>query len=398
VAELTEKGRNITKEIEINILSLFHKSMQIFVPREISEETRVAITPETVKKFVQLGISVAIEQGAGEKSFISDEAYKQAGARMISSEERSLELKNADVILHVLPLDGTDIAHLKPHAWHISFFDAFRYPEALEAFKKQQINVIALERIPRTSFAQKMDALSSQSNLAGYVGVLKGVQYLRKTLPMLVTSAGTLQAARVFVIGVGVAGLQAIATAKRLGARVEAFDTRPEVEEQVRSVGAKFVKIDLGQTGSTQQGYAKALTDEQLQRQRDGMKAVCARSDIVITTAKVFGRKAPLILTKAMTDAMQLGSVIVDLAVEAGGNTEGLVSGQNIITSNGVHILGEGYWERNVAASASQMFASNLFALVEYLFDKDTQQLRCDDQDAILKSCLWVKNGQARFE
>ena len=372
--------------------------MQIFIPREISDETRVAVTPETVKKFVQLGISVAIEQGAGEKSLISDEAYKQAGARVVLNEKRSSELQNADVVLYVLPLDGTDIAHLKPHAWHISFFDAFRYPEALEAFKKQQINVIALERIPRTSFAQKMDALSSQSNLAGYVGVLKGVQYLRKTLPMLVTSAGTLQAARVFVIGVGVAGLQAIATAKRLGARVEAFDTRPEVEEQVRSVGAKFVKIDLGQTGSTQQGYAKALTDEQLQRQRDGMKAVCARSDIVITTAKVFGRKAPIILTKAMLNAMQPGSVVVDLAVEAGGNTEGLVAGKNVTTPNGVHILGEGYWERNVAASASQMFASNLFALVEHLFDKATQQLRCDDQDAILKSCLWLKDGQARFE
>ena len=372
--------------------------MQIFVPREISEETRVAVTPETVKKFVQLGISVAIEQGAGEKSLISDEAYKQAGARVVLNEKRSSELQNADVVLHVLPLEATDIAHLKPHVWHISFFDAFRYPEALEAFKRQQTNVISLERIPRTSFAQKMDALSSQSNLAGYVGVLKGVQYLRKTLPMLVTSAGTLQAARVFVIGVGVAGLQAIATAKRLGARVEAFDTRPEVEEQVRSVGAKFVKIDLGQTGSTQQGYAKALTPEQLQRQREGMKVVCARSDIIITTAKVFGRKAPLILTKAMTDAMQSGSVVVDLAVEAGGNTEGLVAGQNIITPNGVHILGEGYWERNVAASASQMFASNLFALVEHLFDKDTQQLRCDEQDAILKSCLWLKDGETRFE
>lgn len=372
--------------------------MQIFVPRESVDETRVAVTPETVKKFVQLGISVAVAQGSGEKSLIPDEAYRQAGAQIISKENRLAMLRDADVILHVLPIETTDIAQLKPHAWHISFFDAFRYPEALEAFRRQQTNVISLERIPRTSFAQKTDALSSQSNLAGYVGVLKGVQYLRKTLPMLVTSAGTLQAARVFVIGVGVAGLQAIATAKRLGARVEAFDTRLEVEEQVRSVGAKFVKIDIGQTESTQQGYAKALTHEQLQRQRDGMVAVCARSDIVITTAKVFGRKAPLILTKDMLNAMQPGSVVVDLAVEAGGNTEGLIPGQNITASNGVHILGEGYWERNVATSASQMFASNLFALVEHLFDRETQQLRCDEEDAILKSCLWLKAGRARFE
>ena len=372
--------------------------MQIFVPREIPKETRVAVTPETVKNFIQLGLSVAVEQEAGAKSLISDEAYRQAGAQIVSNENRLRALETADILLHVLPIEAVDIAHLKPHAWHVSFFDAFRYPEALLRFKEQQTSVIALERIPRTSFAQKMDALSSQSNLAGYVGVLKGVQYLQKILPMLVTSAGTLQAARVFVVGVGVAGLQAIATAKRLGARVEAFDTRQEVEEQVHSVGAKFVKIDLGQTESTQQGYAKALTEEQLQQQREGIAAVCARSDIVITTAKVFGRKAPLILTKSMLDVMKSGSVIVDLAVEAGGNTECLVPGQNITTPNGVRILGEGYWERNVAASASQLFAANLFALVEHLFDKNTQQMQCNEQDAILNACLWLKDGQARFK
>ena len=372
--------------------------MQIFVPRENSPEIRVAVTPETVRKFTKLGLSVAIETGAGLHSFLSDNDYQSAGAQIVSAENRSQSLQTADILLHVLPLEIADIAQLKPHAWHISFFDAFRYPEALAQFQQQQTNVISLERIPRTSFAQKMDALSSQSNLAGYVSVLQGVAYLRKTLPMLVTAAGTLQPARVFVIGVGVAGLQAIATAKRLGARVEAFDTRPEVEEQVRSVGAKFMKIDLGCTESTQQGYAKAITDEQLQRQREAMIDICAHSDVVITTAKVFGRKAPQIIHQAMLAAMKPGSVVVDLAVEAGGNTEGLVPGKNITTDHGVHLLGEGYWERKVSASASQLFASNLCALIEHLWEPQTQQLRRDENDPILKDCWWLNDGQPRLQ
>lgn len=371
--------------------------MQIFIPREVKEETRVAVTPETVKKFVKLGINVQVESGLGERCLLKDTDYQEAGANIINSQDRKQALQNADIILHVLPLAKEDIKQLKPKAWHISFFDAFRYQEALAQFQLQQTNLISLERIPRTSFAQKMDALSSQSSLAGYVSVLQGVQHLKKTMPMMVTPAGTLQAARVFVIGAGVAGLQAIATAKRLGARVEAFDTRPEVEEQVNSLGAKFVKIDLGKTESTQQGYAKALTEEQLQRQRELMVATCAHSDVVITTAKVFGRKAPLIINQAMLDAMQPGSVVVDLAVEAGGNTEGLVAGENIQTQRGVQILGEGFWERKVVVSASQMLAANMFALVDHLFDKETKEFRRDENDVILKGCWWLKDGQPRF-
>ncbi len=371
--------------------------MQIFVPRENGKETRVAITPDTVKKFVNLGLKVQVEKGSGVKGLFFDKDYISAGAQIIDLEDHINALSNADIILHVLPLPVEDIKHLKIGAWHISFFDAFRFPAELEQFKTQGSNVISLERIPRTSFAQKMDALSSQSSLAGYVSILQGVQYLTRTLPMMVTPAGTLQAARVFVIGAGVAGLQAIATAKRLGARVEAFDTRPEVEEQVNSLGAKFVKIDLGKTESTQQGYAKALTEEQLQRQRELMTETCAHSDIVITTAKVFGRKAPIIINGAMLKAMRAGSVVVDLAVEVGGNTEGLVAGENVVTENGVNILGEGYWERKVATSASQMFAANLFALIEHLWDKSNLCLKTDEEDVILKGCWWLKQGQVRF-
>lgn len=371
--------------------------MQIFVPRECEKETRVSVTPDTVKKFVKLGIDVQIEAGAGLKSLFTDSDYEIAGAKVVASEDRITAIRNADLILHVLPISVDDIKQLKPQAWHISFFDAFRFAEELEQFKAQKTNVISLERIPRTSFAQKMDALSSQSSLAGYVAVIQGVSHLLKTLPMMVTPAGTLQAARVFVVGAGVAGLQAIATAKRLGARVEAFDTRPEVEEQVNSLGAKFVKMDLGKTESTQQGYAKALTEEQLQKQRELMVETCAHSDIVITTAKVFGRKAPIIINKAMLEAMKPGSVVVDLAVEAGGNTEGLVPGCNAKTANGISILGEGYWERKVATSASLMLANNLFALINDLWDAETQRLKADESDKILSGCWWVKDGQPRF-
>lgn len=371
--------------------------MQVFVPREDEKETRVVVTPDTVEKFARKGIQVFVESGAGLKSLFTDEGFIQAGAQVVLADKRDEILRTTDLILHVQPLSVNDIRKMKPKAWHVSFFDAFRYSEHPAVFQEQQTNVISLERIPRTSFAQKMDALSSQSSLAGYVAVLKGVQYLSRTLPMMVTPAGTLQAAHVFVIGAGVAGLQAIATAKRLGARVEAFDTRPEVEEQVNSLGAKFVKIDLGKTESTQQGYAKALTEEQLHRQRELMAATCAHSDIVVTTAKVFGRKAPLIVNQKMLDGMKPGSVVVDLAVEAGGNTEGLVPGSNIKTPKGVYILGEGYWERNVATSASQMLAANLFALVDHLWDGEAQTLRMNEEDTILKGCWWAKDGQPRF-
>jgi len=372
--------------------------MHIFVPKEMEAETRVAVTPDSVKKLIALGCSVTVEASAGEKSGFIDATYQEAGAHLSTSEQRQENLRQADVIVSVLPLALEDIACLQQKAWHISFLDTFRYVDALAAFQKQQTNVISLERIPRTSFAQKMDAVSSQSNLAGYVGVLKGIACLKKAVPMFVTAAGTLQPARVFVIGAGVAGLQAIATAKRLGARVEAFDTRPEVEEQVRSVGAKFVKIDLGETGTTQQGYAKSLTDEQLQRQRELLVTTCARADIVITTAKVFGRKAPIIINQAILDAMQPNSVVVDLAVEAGGNTEGLVPGSTTRTNKGVYILGEGYWERNVPMAASQLFANNVVAFLQHILDAGSAQIKQDESDSILSSCWIFKDGQNRLK
>jgi NAD(P) transhydrogenase subunit alpha len=248
--------------------------------------------------------------------------------------------------------------------------------------------------LPRTTLAQKMDVLSSQANLAGYAAVLAGANALRVILPMMMTPAGTIHPARVFVIGVGVAGLQAIATAKRLGARVEAFDTRPVVEEQVRSLGAKSVKIDLGgESGQTAQGYAKELTPEQLQRQRAGMAKVCAQADLVITTAKLFGRRAPVVVTADMVAGMRAGSVIVDLAAEAGGNVEGTRPGEDVTTANGVTIIGRACLEGRVAQHASQVYATNVANFVEHFWDAEKKTLRVDPADEIQKACLLTHDG-----
>jgi NAD(P) transhydrogenase subunit alpha len=238
-----------------------------------------------------------------------------------------------------------------------------------------------------------MDALSSQANLAGYVAVILAAERLKKIFPMMMTPAGTIAPARVFVIGVGVAGLQAIATAKRLGARVEAFDTRPVVEEQVKSLGARFVKIDLGETGQTKDGYAKALTDEQLGKQREGMAKVCASSEVVITTAQLFGRKAPLIVTAEMVRGMQKGSVIVDLAVESGGNVAGSEVDKEM-DLDGVLIIGLGNLPGRVCVHASQMFSSNLYNFVDEFWKADAKQFQLNFEDEIIRGGVITHQGK----
>jgi NAD(P) transhydrogenase subunit alpha len=258
---------------------------------------------------------------------------------------------------------------------------------------EKKINSISMEMIPRTTKAQKMDVLSSQASLAGYVAVIKAAEVSDKILPMMMTPAGTITPSRVFIIGAGVAGLQAIATAKRLGARVEAFDTRPVVEEQVQSLGAKFVKVDLGETGQTKDGYAKALTEEQIQKQRDVMAKVCASSDIVITTAQLFGRKAPVIITEEMVKGMKPGSVIVDLAVESGGNVAGSKVGETVVV-NGVKILGVPNMAGEVASHASQMFSSNVTNLLDEFWDKETKKFNLDFEDEIIAGCVITHDGQ----
>jgi NAD(P) transhydrogenase subunit alpha len=249
-----------------------------------------------------------------------------------------------------------------------------------------------MEMIPRTTRAQKMDALSSQANLAGYVMVILAAEKIDRILPMMMTPAGTISPARVFVIGAGVAGLQAIATAKRLGARVDAFDTRPIVAEQVRSVGGKFLEIDLGETGQTKDGYAKELSPEQLDKQRQGMKEIISQSDIVITTAQVFGRPAPRIVTKDMVEAMKPGGVIVDMAVESGGNVEGSIPGKTTEIS-GVSIIGVSNLPAVVAKDASQMYSSNVYNLISEYWSAEEKMLNLSLEDDILAGCIVTHGG-----
>ncbi len=366
--------------------------MRIFVPSEtLDTENRVALTADYSKKLIELGASLAIESGAGEKSYCSDEQYRAAGASVES--DRMAALKEADLVARLRKPAIDEVQNLKPGSMHISFLDPFNEGDLIKAFADAGVTSVSMEMIPRTTLAQKMDALSSQANLAGYFAVLKAAERLNQILPMMMTPSGTISPARVFVIGVGVAGLQAIATAKRLGARVEAFDTRPVVEEQVKSLGAKFVKIDLGETGQTAQGYAKELTPEQIEKQRQGMAKVCSQSDIVITTAKLFGRPAPRIVTAPMLSGMRNGSVVVDLAVESGGNVEGSKLDEEVRLPDGPRIIGIGTLEGGVAVHASQMYASNIYNFIEHFWNDEAKAIKLDLEDEIQKGCVITHGG-----
>ncbi|MDA0979345.1 MAG: Re/Si-specific NAD(P)(+) transhydrogenase subunit alpha [Proteobacteria bacterium] len=365
--------------------------MQIVVPAETwANERRVALIPDSVKKLTKAGLSVTVEAGLGEHSGFSDLDYQEAGATV--SSDRSAMLSSGDIVLRVRKPSIDEVNLLKSGAIHISYLDPYNENELVDAMAGKGVTAISMEMIPRTTRAQKMDALSSQANLAGYVMVLLAAQQLDRILPMMMTPAGTLSPAKVFVIGAGVAGLQAIATAKRLGARVDAFDTRPVVAEQVHSLGAKFVEIDLGETGQTKDGYAKELTPEQLEMQRQGMKDVISQSDIVITTAQVFGRPAPRIVTADMVAAMKPGGVIVDMAVESGGNVEGSVPDQTVKVG-GVSIIGVSNLPSQVSSDASQMYSSNLFNLVSEYWDEEGKQFDLNLEDDILKGCVITHGG-----
>ena len=371
--------------------------MRVFIPSEsLSSETRVALVPESVQKLTAMGISVSIERDAGLNSYFLDTDYEKAGAVIV--EDRKEELAQADLVARVRKPPVEEVPLLKSGAMHISFLDPFNERDLINAFAGAGVTAVSMEMIPRTTLAQKMDALSSQANLAGYFAVVKASERLNRILPMMMTPAGTISPSRVFVIGVGVAGLQAIATAKRLGARVEAFDTRPVVEEQVRSLGAKFVKIDLGDTGQTDQGYAKELTPDQIKMQQEGMAKICAQSDIVITTAKLFGRLAPKIVTEAMVSGMKFGSVIVDLAVESGGNVAGSKLDEEVQVENGPRIIGIGALEDRVAVHASQMYSANIFNFIEHFWNEESKQINQDLEDEILGGCVITDGGSIVHE
>ena len=364
--------------------------MLIGIPRETAAgELRVAGTPTTVGRLTRLGLEVAVEAGAGLESAFTDGDYEAAGASVDATGAR---VRGADIVLRVRKPGGADVDGLAGGCVHISFLDPFTERELIRLLAERGVTAVSMEMIPRSTRAQKMDALSSQASLAGYVTVIQASFHSPRIFPMMMTPAGTIPPARVFVIGAGVAGLQAIATAKRLGARVEAFDTRPVVAEQVRSLGARFVEIDIGEVGQTEQGYAKALTPEQIALQQEGMQRVVAASDVVITTAQVFGRPAPRIVTRAMVEAMKPGSVVVDMAVESGGNVEGSVLDE-AVDIGGVTLLGQGNLPSAVARNASEMYAANLAHFIEEFWDGETGALQLDPADEIVASAVVARDG-----
>ncbi len=379
--------------------------MLLYALNELAgEETRTSLTPETARKLAALGLDVAFEPGLGAGADFSDADYTAAGAKPLPRDEA---ISTADLVLHLTPPPADLIRRMKRGAVSLGFLAPFHIhlgsgdPPAeteekarLDALVEAGVTGISVEMMPRSTLAQKMDAISSQANLAGYVAVTLATARMNKILPMMMTPSGTISPAKIFIIGIGVAGLQAIATAKRLGARVTAFDTRAEALEQAESLGAKALRIDLGETGSTDQGYAKELTPEQIEKQKAGQAKICAESDIVICTAKLFGRPAPRLVAKDVVASMRPGAILVDLAAETGGNVEGTVPGEEVVTDNGVRIIGHRRLECHVARDASAMFANNLANFIDHFWDKETKTLKQDPEDPIVKGATLTRDGQ----
>jgi NAD(P) transhydrogenase subunit alpha len=362
--------------------------MRIFVARETdAAEPRVAATPETVKKMMALGAEVTVEPGAGVKSGILDADYAAAGATVADAG------KDADVVLRVRRPSETEIAGYKAGALVIAIMDPFGNDAALAAMAKAGLTTFAMELLPRITRAQGMDVLSSQANLAGYRAIIDGAAEYGRALPMMMTAAGTVPAAKVFVMGAGVAGLQAIATARRLGAIVTATDVRPAAKEQVQSLGAKFVAVEDEEfkQAETAAGYAKEMSKEYQAKQAALVADHIKKQDIVVTTALIPGRPAPRLISAEMVASMRPGSVIVDLAVERGGNVEGAKPG-GLAEVNGVKIVGYSNPGR-LAASASSLYARNLYAFLEILVDKKTKALAVNFDDDIVKATVLTRDG-----
>ncbi len=366
--------------------------MIIGVPKEVFEgESRTPMVPDTIRKLSAQDANIVVEAGIGASIGITDQAYVDAGATIET--DRTKLLGESDLVLRLRKPAIEEIPLLKKGSIHVSFLDPFNEHELVDAFAAADITAISMEMVPRITRAQKMDALSSQANLAGYVMVILAAERLDSILPMMMTPAGTISPSRVFIIGAGVAGLQAVATAKRLGARVDAFDTRPVVKEQVESLGGKFVEIDLGETGQTEGGYAKALTAEQIEMQKAGQAKVMAQSDIVITTAQLFGRPAPRIVTKEMIEGMKPGSIIIDMAVDSGGNVEGSEPDKEVLI-NDVKVIGYSNLPGRAAKNASDMYASNLANLVLEFWDKEEKTFQLNMEDEILQGCVITHGGE----
>ncbi len=364
--------------------------MKLAVPKETEPgEKRVAIVPETVKRLVKKGIEVLVESGAGEGARFPDEEYKEAGATI----EHSVEslLAGSDVVVKIHRPTPAEIAKIREGAALVSPLYPLLYPDLVTTIAARKITAIAVDSIPRTTLAQMMDVLSSQSTIAGYYAVIMAAQALPKFFPMLMTAAGTIAPAKVLVLGAGVAGLQAIATAKRLGAAVEVFDVRKVVKGQVESLGAKFVEVDMAEDAQTESGYAKEVSEEYKRRQADLIHRHIAKSDVCITTALIPGQRAPILITEEMVKAMRPGSVIVDLAAEQSGNCALTEPGTEVVR-HGVTILGFLNLPSRMAVHASQMYSRNMEKLLLHLMGDSG--LKIDFQDEITRGCVITHGGE----
>ncbi|MBL7893455.1 MAG: Re/Si-specific NAD(P)(+) transhydrogenase subunit alpha [Bacteroidia bacterium] len=365
--------------------------MKIAIPKETKfKENRVALSPDVIKDFVKKGFEVVVENGAGLNSFFSDESYSAAGAQLTS--DKSKLYSEADVVLKVNAPAPDEIAKMKKEAVLISFMFAATNPELVSACEKAGISAFSMDAVPRISRAQKMDALSSQANLAGYKAVLLAADTIGKILPMMTTAAGTIRPSKVVIFGAGVAGLQAIATAKRLGAVVEVSDIRPETKEQVQSLGGKFIEMKGDASIKIEGGYVKGVSEEFLKMQQELVAKHVKEADIVITTALIPGKKAPLLVTEEMVKSMRFGSVIVDMAVEQGGNVVGSELNKTV-QKHGVTILGEGNIPSLLPMNASDLYAKNIQTLFYHLADKD--KFKWEMEEDVTKGSLIVYKGQA---
>ncbi len=372
--------------------------MKIAIPKERrADEARVAASPDTVKKYVGMGFEVVVESGAGEGASLADASFVEAGATIAA--DAAAALKDADIVLKVArPLtaaEGCDeLALMKSGAILISHLAALQSQEQVAAYAKAGVTAFAMELLPRISRAQNMDILSSQSNLAGYKAVLDAAAEYGRAFPMMMTAAGTVPPARVLVLGAGVAGLQAIATAKRLGAVVYAFDVRPAVKEQVESLGGKFVEVEApAENAETSGGYAKEMGEDYKRRQAEKIAEVLKKTDIAISTALIPGKPAPVLITEEMVKGMRKGSVIVDLAVEAGGNCP-LSEFGKVVEKHGVKLVGHANVPSRLAADASLLFAKNLLNFLTLSYDKEAKGLKINWDDEIIKGTALTRDGQ----
>lgn len=364
--------------------------MIIAIPKEIHPgENRVACTPDVSSKLIKLGYEVHIQKDAGLSAGFKDEQYEKAGAKIVDNVEQLFS--SADLVLKVQKPDEAEIKKLRKGTLLISFIYALHYPNIAKTCAENGIDLIAMEMVPRTTLAQKMDALSSQANIAGYKSVILAANHLGKIFPLMMTAAGTISPAKVVIMGAGVAGLQALGTAKRLGAVVEVSDIRPAAKEEVQSLGGKFIEVETTENMQDERGYAKEASEEFLRKQKELIFKHITEADIVITTALVPGKKAPVLVTEEMVKNMKPGSVVLDMAVEFGGNCEISEMGKTVKKYD-VTIIGEPNLPSLVPTHASEMYAKNLLALIQHIGKNGQVELKLEDE--IVKGCLVSRNGE----